>query len=526
MHEPRWSFDAARAAGARIPLGTGISRTVAGMAVVVLALASVVVGLSPGQAAPLRATEPVSAFLAPRCEGSTTVDPSDPTAHPGLDDLLSVSGPRLVDYNAGAVVPLYDAAGRTEDAPLCGTRQVVGPDGALTAESQWMFCTAYVDDLCGDVDESGQGTDSTGVAVGRMDTFPAHPTLSADAQRLIGYLIENGHSYVGTGADYSFGGTARADAGTSTDTRRALQVLVWCISDPDSIPSKDFRSTCRANLPAEEQVRLLALIPTEPVVELDFDTSGQTVDVGQTARVALTTNLFAQPITVTATPANAVVVCSGDATITSTGTVLTVAPPTDGSTAAVRIELCATPTAPGPMKVDVSAPQASLRQVSWNRSASVAPARICQVFAAFVDVPREPKTSAATFVAVATPKPTPTPDPDPDPTDDPTPTPTDDPTPTPTDDPTPTLILDPPPIPPADPPATLVSAVVLPHTPTLGRVGSTTARPVVSAHGTVSQAGLAHTGADARSLILLAGAAGLTGVALVAASRLRLRRRD
>ena len=485
------------------------------MAVVVLSMAWGVVGLGPVAAAPLRTAEPVSAFVAPRCEGTTTADPTDPEQHSGLDNLLSVSGPRLADYNSGAVVPLYDAAGRTEDAPLCGTRQVVGPDGTPTADSQWMFCTSYVDDLCGDVDESGQGTDSDGAAVGPMGTSASHPTLSADAQRLIGYLIENGHSYVGSGVDYGFGGTARADAGTSTNTRQALQVLVWCISDPNTVPSEDFRSTCQMSLPAEEQARLLALIPAEPVAELDFDGSGQTIDVGQTARVGLTTNLFAVPITVTASPAGAFMVCSGDATLT--GTTLTITPATSRSSAATRIELCATPSTAGPVSVSVSATQASVRQMSWNRSASVAPARTCQVFAAFVDVPREPMSSSASFLALPTPTPTPT--------SDPTPTPTPTQTPDPMPDPTPLIVTDPP-----TPPGT---AVALPITPVVSAVGATGAIGTASlrtattgAQATVGQAGLAHTGTDAGSMMLLAAAAGLTGIALVTTSRLRLRRRS
>lgn len=523
MHGDSRSCGAARSRRGPVPLGTAGARVVAGAAVVVLSMVWVVVGLGPGAAAPLRAVAPVSEFEAPRCDGSTTVDPTDPTQHSGLANLLSVSGPRLADYNAGAVVPLYDAAGRTEDAPLCGTRRVVADDGTAVAESQWMFCTTYADDLCGDVDELGQGTDSDGAPVGAMDTAASHPTLSADAQRLVGYLIENGHSYVGVGADYGFGGTTRADAGTSTNTRQALQVLVWCITDPDTVPSDDFRATCQANLPAQEQARLLALIPVEPVVELDLDSSGLTHDVGETARIGLTTTLFDLPIEVTASPLGAFAVCAGDATLT--GTTLTVAPPADASTTTARVELCATPTAAGPVTVSVSAAQEPLRQVSWNRSASVAPARVCQVFAAFVDVPREPhaSTASATFVALPTPTPTPTqtPDPTPTPTSDPTPTPP----PTPTPDPTPVLtpLLDPPSAGPAPTaPTTTVVGAVLPRTPATAPAP----RSAVTATATARQGDLARTGADAGAMVMLAGAAGLAGVVLVAASRRGWRRRS
>ena len=501
MHEENRSCRSARSRRSPDPRATTGGRVVAGVAVVVLALVGVMVGLGPGAAAPLRAAEPVTAFLAPRCEGSTTVDPADPTQHSGLANLLSVTGPRLADYTAGRLVPLYDAAGRTEDAPLCGTRQIERPDGTTTAESQWMFCTSYVDDLCGDVDEDGQGTDSDGAAVGPMETATTHPTLSVEDQLLVGYLIENGHSYVGTGADYGFGGTARADAGTSTNTRQALQVLVWCITDLDAVPSADFRSTCQANLPPEEQARLLALITAEPSVELDFDDSGQTHDVGETVRFALTTTLVDQPITMTASPLGAFTVCSGDATLT--GTTLTVAAPADASTA-TRIELCATPTVAGPVSVTVNAGLASVRQVSWNRSASVAQSRVCQVYAAFVDVPREARSSvaSATFLALPTPEPSPTPTPTPSPT-------------------------------PIDPPAT-VTTPVLPRTPApslaadpiaraTGAVLTTARVPALPTARTAAPDDLAHTGASTGAMILLAGAAGLTGSILVAVSRLRRR---
>ena len=103
---------------------------------------------------------PITAsFTAPSCAGQTTSDPAANTGY-AVVDLTQVFGGRLASYNAGHVVPLYDAFGgsvlltdagvNTGDAaypPLCATRYV---ESLGTAVSEWMFCTDRLAQTCGD----------------------------------------------------------------------------------------------------------------------------------------------------------------------------------------------------------------------------------------------------------------------------------------------------------------------------------------------------------------------------------------
>lgn len=174
-------------------------------------------------------------FQAPLCAGDTDSDPADQQGVI-VPDATLVFGQRLAAYNAGRIVPLYDAFGGTvlidsagtvrpnaaSYPPLCGTRYV---ESAGTAVSEWMFCTDRDAQPCGDTDAAGNLVDGTGTVLNPMTSLAGNPKLDAAQEKLIAYLIQHGHSYAGVG-DQLWGGVIEARADGTTDTRNALQTLV------------------------------------------------------------------------------------------------------------------------------------------------------------------------------------------------------------------------------------------------------------------------------------------------------------
>lgn len=117
-----------------------------------------------------------------------------------------------------------------------------------------------------------------------MTPRDGNPRLSPDQEKIIAWLIRNGHEYHGEGyygPEWSFGDEGRA-VGSSSD-RLALQALMWCVSDwpeadSDYESERDRYASCEASLPAEEQARILALVPDVPVTHLELaDPSGEAV---------------------------------------------------------------------------------------------------------------------------------------------------------------------------------------------------------------------------------------------------------
>ncbi|TAM66209.1 MAG: hypothetical protein EPN48_17880 [Microbacteriaceae bacterium] len=330
-----------------------------------------------------------SAFLAGACPGTTTYDPTVNTGG-AIENTLEVFGARLTSYNAGNVVPLYDAFGGSAllDAagnvhpnsvaypPLCGTRYVAAAGGPV---SEWMFCTDIASQSCGDVDSSGNIVDHDGQPVNPMTSLTGNSRLSSQQEKIISYLIRHGHSYAGVGSQ-SWGGvtTARSDEGTSE--RAALQTLVWCISDGGD-GSADFDATCNANMDTAEQSRILALIPDNPELSLQGMTGGSALKVGDTARMSLTTNIYNQPIAlaVTGSADSALSACAGNATINGAAITVVGTNPVVAST----VTLCATATTAGTVRVDVSASPASVQQIGWSQSVNPALVPPCQVYATF-----------------------------------------------------------------------------------------------------------------------------------------------
>lgn len=362
-------------------------------AVGLMALMLVVTQTVPGSSS--RADTPaedVPEFLADACPGSTLFEPTE--ADPPVPNLLRVFGQRLDDYNDGRVAVLYDSYGSQDEyphgattftayPPLCGTRFVAdssAPSGGR-AVSEWMFCTDRHSDVCGGTDPDGNLL-SYGDIVNPLDPLSSNPKLvdRPEDEKLIAYLIQHGHSYAGVG-DQAWGGVDQAYAAGSTDNRNALQTLVWCISDPaDPGSTSGFAQTCEANMDADEQARLLALIPEVPTLELAFGGGGSSYRPGETATVALTTNLYHQPITVTADPAEALSVCGGPGVLTGTTLVVTGTDPEVAST----VSLCLAGATVGTVDLAASASPASVSHIGWNQSRDneegIDP---CQVFATF-----------------------------------------------------------------------------------------------------------------------------------------------
>lgn len=379
----------------------------------------------------------VEEFTAPTCAGETDYDPTANTGF-AVTDLTRVFGQRLESYNAGAVVPLYDAYGGSvliEDdgtvtgvaayPPLCGTRYV---EALKMAVSEWMFCTDIQADSCGDTDAEGNLVGPDGQPLPPMQELDANPRLDADQQKIIAYLLQHGHAYAGVG-DQSWGGvtTARSDLGTNE--RAALQTLIWCVSD-GPIGSADFNETCARNMDAAEQARILALVPQAPELAITADSTGP-VKVDETAAFTVTTNIFNQPIEVTAGGTATVTwsVCEGDAVLT--GNTLVVSG--DDPTKRKAIYLCADASTAGTATIDATATPASLDNLGWDQSITDASDQACQVYSAFHETGMVAlNASAETVFSTVTPTPTPTPTDTPTPTPTPTVTPTDTPTPTPT----------------------------------------------------------------------------------------------
>lgn len=339
------------------------------------------------------------AFTAETCAGPTTDDPTQNTGY-AVEDLTQVFGARLDSYNAGSVVPLYDAFGGSilinddgtvnDDSaaypPVCGVRYVASLDAAV---SEWMFCTDREAQTCADTDADGNLVDHDGAPIAPMTELPTNSKLSADQEKLIAYLVQNGHSYAGTG-NQSWGGVTEAQSGLGTNERLALQTLVWCISDPATELS-DFATTCAANMDDAEQARLLAMIPDAPQLTLGVSGGSAALPVGGTAEFTVTTNVFNQAIAVAfAGVAANWSVCAGDATLAEG--VLTVSGEDPAATAAVT--LCATATEAGALTLNLEATPPSTEHIGWSQSINDLE-QSCQVYATFREVQRATVSAAA-----------------------------------------------------------------------------------------------------------------------------------
>lgn len=349
--------------------------------------------------------QPVTEFNAGLCPGATDDDPRNVQGEAAVPDLTRVFGARLDDYNNGQVVALYDTFGANElngYPAVCGVRYVEG----VGAVSEWMFCTDYFSHVCSGVNENGELVDIDGNPIPGMEATPANPKLTVEQEKLISWLILNGHSYDGTGY-FAFNDTSNATQDSGSLERTALQVLVWCISDPVSSGATGTEAeraqTCADNMDADEQARLLAQIPDEAMITLQFDSPSAPLAVGDTAEFELTTNLYDQPIALNASGVDgSLEVVSGNATYDPTAGTLTVAGTDPSATTPVRLSF--TRGSPGTVTLSAEAQPASHTHIAWNQSPGVAEdGKPCQVFATFpTTVDRSVSAAAeATFVEAA-----------------------------------------------------------------------------------------------------------------------------
>lgn len=378
----------------RTPLTRGVAAVALG-AVVALGLWAV--------AAPASAdvpSEPAAEFTAPLCEGTTLDDPTN--AAGVVQNLASVFGTRLVEYNAGNIVPLYDVFGANElngYPAVCGTRYVEG----VGAVSEWMFCTDYFSHVCSGVNQNGDLLDIDGNAIPGVEALDdPNPKLTADQEKLIAYLIQHGQeTYAGTGY-FSLNDASSAVADETSWERAALQVLVWCISDPvGPTPAGaeiDRAATCETNMSAARQAEILAGLPDDP--SLIVAGPVEPLEVGQTAEFSVTTDIFTSSLAVsTQGVAGTLSVISGPGILS--GSDLQVA----GSGEPVTVVLGLTATAAGTADLAVQATPAATTHIGWNQSPAVAAdGKPCQVFATFhaADQVVLDGVASATFVAVGT----------------------------------------------------------------------------------------------------------------------------
>jgi len=375
-----------------------------------LALGLVAVGATAVPALADAPEIPVAEFSAPTCVGETSHP--DPTNAPGpVSDLTRVFGQRLDDYNNGQVVVLYDTFGANslDGYPaVCGTRYVEG----VGAVSEWMFCTDIWSHVCSGVNEHGDLLDYDGTPIAGLVPLSGNPKLSADQEKLIAWLIQNGHSYSGTGYyDYA---TRAVQDGNSME-RASLQVLVWCISDPvdpaTTNPTElDRQATCTENMSPAEQEYLLAQIPDDPTIVLALSNGETDLAVGETASFELETNLYDQPISVAVGGvAGELVVSSGPAVYDPDTQTLTVS----GADPAVStvVGLAFTADTVGTVSLELTAEPASRDHLAWDQSPAITASdeRPCQVFATFrkAEQVRVVDAASATFGTAIAPEPTP-----------------------------------------------------------------------------------------------------------------------
>ncbi len=316
---------------------------------------------------------PVTAFNAPQCPGETDEDPADvkAAAHSGYTDLTRIFGDRLTSYNQGNVVPIYDTYGTAYDTypALCGTYYDTKSGGP---KSVWMFCTDVTKKVCGDIGPNGSLTESSS-PVGDLVDQPRNTRLSQEQERIIAWLLQNGHPYSGVGSQ-AFGDVTEANQ-TSTNHRMALQTLIWCVSDPIT-SNADLKATCAASLSPAEQTRILSMVPGTAVLDISLKAKGGKVRVGQTRTIKLRTNVLNQPITLTATGTarTTLRVCGGRATLSGNSLRVKGADPTSS----VTVKLCLTPTANGSYGLSASTKAIQSEELQWARAADP-----CQVFARF-----------------------------------------------------------------------------------------------------------------------------------------------
>ena len=316
--------------------------------------------------------------------GETDDDPASATGP--VSNLLSVFGDRLDSYNAGNVVPLYDAYGTNDAAvpgggypPVCGVRYDAATNGPI---SEWMFCTDYTSLVCSGVNAQGQLVDKDGNVLPWKTNVPGNPKLDPETEKMIVALINGSWSYSGTGY-FDFPDTSVAQTDGSSNQRVALQELVWCLTDPPSSSATGTEAeryaTCEDSMSDERQAEILASVPDAPEFSVALEGSGSGLVVGDTATFIVETNILNRGIEITVTgPANALTVVSGPATLI--GSTLTVT-----GTGPVRLSVVG--TGAGSVELRGATETVASEHLAWHQSQRTDSGEQCQVFATMFGTP-------------------------------------------------------------------------------------------------------------------------------------------
>lgn len=324
---------------------------------------------------PFPAPEP---FNAPLCAGETPEDPTN--AQAAVSDLTRVWGARLENYNAGNPVILYGPSGQNGGTPNCAVRYIEDK-GAV---SEWIYCTDHQSKQCSVTNEDGELTEG-GQVVGGLAGVGANDRLTTQQQTVITHIIQ--HDLVTTAFPDYDGLAASGSTLTADDTyqhRAAKQFLVWCVSDRGDfdkrIPNTDLGNYrigqwCDTNMGADRQAQIAAAAAQNP--QLSLTSEADSVEVGQTAHFTLTTNLYDQPINLTATGGDLRLCEQTDGGPTLTDGVLRV-PSTDAEETTVA--LCATAETAGEVSVSARGEPTSTSHVTWAQSPGT-DSITCQVYA-------------------------------------------------------------------------------------------------------------------------------------------------
>jgi len=332
---------------------------------------------------------PIAApFDAPLCE-NTTGDPSVDADGGPVTNLRSVFGQRLVDYNAGQPVILYNNSGRSgwpaggqyTDNPVCVVRYV---DDAAGPVSSWTYCTYDRASSCSWTNAAGQLERNGVVRSGLVLTNP-DVRLTADQQKLQAYIIQTDLPVVA--GPNGNGGTVPVDtlANNASQSSRVLrQNLVHCIDNPTRASALVF---CANNMSPTTQARILELIGPDAADQLAANGPAASVQPGDDGSIEVTTTLAGMPLTLTAT-GGTVTLCGGPATLT--GSTLVV----DASAAVPAvITLCATRPTPGSVSVTVTAQPPVIDNVGFSQSNPAS--TLCQIFSTYQLELRQTVTASA-----------------------------------------------------------------------------------------------------------------------------------
>ncbi|RIJ71084.1 hypothetical protein D1871_15860, partial [Nakamurella silvestris] len=343
---------------------------------------------------------PVAEFIAPSCEGTTNDDPTNATGP--IPNLLRVFGQRLVNYNNGSPVVLYNSQGQNGNSnPLCMVRYEAATGGPV---SDWAYCTQDAALICatqdadGNIVRDGQIRPPLAWVPPYDEPIPAwgpYPEVSAaDREKLQAYIVNN--DMVLQRVD----GTPVDSSNDSYDSRSVRQWLIHCIDNPDRTGTNPYQAGfpntwefCQVNMSQERRESILAVVNGALAAELDATTPGTGVSPGTEGRVTVTTTLLGTPLDVTASAGTWSLCPDAPATVTATGSTVTIA---GTAVAPVTFDLCVTRPSPGVLSVTLTGAPPIVQAAGFAQSRTSPTENLCQIFALYnTRQPADLVTSAA-----------------------------------------------------------------------------------------------------------------------------------